>query len=256
MEPEEVPFQLLEEITDGFSEDRKLGEGAFGVVYKGLTKNGDHVAVKILRDTIADLGHKQFQNEFYNLTKLQHENIVRLYGYCYQIEQKSMEFNGIQVLVEETHRALCLEYMHNGSLQKHLSDEFSGLDWNTRYKIIKGTCEGLKHMHDELEKPLHHLDLKPANILLDKNMVPKLADFGLSRIFGDKELTRTTKSPSGTLGYQPPEYIDRGEISKKFDIFSLGVLMIQIISGPDGYHTCANMPGDKFIDLVRNNLYL
>ncbi|KAJ1267569.1 hypothetical protein BS78_07G066000 [Paspalum vaginatum] len=253
MEPEEVPFQLLEEITDGFSEERKLGEGAFGVVYKGLTKNGNHVAVKKLRDNVADLGHKQFQNEFYNLAKLQHENIVRLYGYCYQIEQKPMEFYGIQVLVEETHRALCLEYMDNGSLQKHLSDEFSGLDWNTRYKIMKGTCEGLKHMHEELEEPLHHLDLKPANVLLDKNMVPKLADFGLSRILDDKELTRTTKSPLGTIGYQPPEYIERGEVSKKFDIFSLGVLMIQIISGPDGYNKCADIPSDEFINLVKTN---
>ncbi|WVZ79580.1 hypothetical protein U9M48_027145 [Paspalum notatum var. saurae] len=254
MELEDVTFQLLEEITDGFSDDRKLGEGAFGVVYRGLTKNGEDVAVKKLRDNVNDLDHnKQFQNEFDNLTKLKHQNIVQLFGYCYQIEQKSIQYNGRKVLVEETHRALCLEYLHKGSLQKHLSDESSGLDWHTRYKIMKGTCEGLKHMHKELEEPLYHLDLKPANILLDNNMVPKLADFGLSRIIGNKKLTRTTKSPLGTPGYQPPEYIDRGEISEKFDIFSLGVTMIQIVSGLEGSYKCQDMPNEDFIDQVKTN---
>ncbi|CAN6373041.1 unnamed protein product, partial [Urochloa humidicola] len=122
---------------------------------------------------------------------------------------------------------------------------------HTRYKILKGICEGLKHIH-ELEEPLLHLDLKPANILLDENMVPKLADFGLSKIFSD-ERTRTTKSPIGTLRYQPPEYIEGGEISKMFDIFSLGVVMIHIVSGPKGYDKCACMCSVDFIDLVKTN---
>ncbi|XP_012700956.1 putative disease resistance protein At1g58400 isoform X2 [Setaria italica] len=252
MELEDVTFQVLKDVTNGFSEKQKLGEGAYGVVYRGLTKNGEEVAVKKLRDVNPDLDDKQFQNEFYNLMKLKHNNIVQILGYCYEIEQISIEHNGRIVLAEKTYRALCFEYLHNGSLQKHISDEHCGLDWHTRYKIIKGICEGLKYIHEELEKPLYHLDLKPDNILLDKDMVPKIADFGLSKIFG-KELTRTSQSPLGTCGYQPPEYIERGEISKKFDIFSLGVLMIKIVSGPEGYSKSQNMSYDEFIDQVQNN---
>ncbi|OEL20857.1 putative disease resistance protein RGA4 [Dichanthelium oligosanthes] len=248
MEPEDVTFQVLKDVTNGFSEERKLGEGAYGVVYRGVTKNGEDVAVKKLRDVNPDHDDKQFQNEFYNLMKLKHNNIVQILGYCYETEQIQIEHNGRIVLAEKTYRALCFEYLHNGSLQKHLSNEHCGLDWHTRYKIIKGICDGLKYIHEELENPLYHLDLKPDNILLDEDMMPKIADFGLSRIFG-KELTRTSQSPLGTCGYQPPEYIERGEISKKFDIFSLGVVMIRIVSGPEGFSKCQNMPYDEFIDL-------
>jgi len=231
MELEDIPFQILQEITNNFSEEWKLGEGSFGDVYRAVTKNGEDVAVKKLKDN--DLDREQFRNESYNLTMLKHKNIVQVIGYCYETEQKYTEYNGIKVLAEETHRALCLEYLHNGSLKKHLSDEFGGLEWHARYKIIKGICEGLKYIHEDLEEPLLHLDLKPDNILLDKDMAPKIADFGLSRIFG-KEQIRTTKNPYGTRGYQPPEYIEKGEISKMFDIFSLGVIMIAIVSGPEG----------------------
>ncbi|CAO2146578.1 unnamed protein product, partial [Urochloa humidicola] len=122
----------------------------------GLTKNGEVVAVKKLRDGVINLDHKQFENEFNNLTKLDHQNIVRLFGYCYEIEQIPMEYNGRTILIEKTYRALCLEYLHKGSLQKYLSGESAGLDWHTRYKIMKGICEGLKHIH-ELEEPLLHL---------------------------------------------------------------------------------------------------
>jgi len=121
MELEDVSFQFLQEITDGFSENRILGEGAFGVVYKGLTKNGDDVAVKKLKLRDVNLDFKQFQNEFYNLTKLRHQNVVQILGYCYEIEKKLFIMpHGSKVFVDETHVALCFEYMHNGSLQKHL----------------------------------------------------------------------------------------------------------------------------------------
>ncbi|KAF8697193.1 hypothetical protein HU200_036194 [Digitaria exilis] len=207
---------------------------------QGVAKTGKPVAVKIFRDVISDLNHEQFRNEFCNLTKVQHYNIVQFLGYCCEREQTPIECNGRIVLAENTHRALCFEFMHNGSLQKHLSDESCGLDWDTRYKIIKGTCEGLRHIHEGLEKSLLHLDLKPDNILLDKNMVPKIADFGLSRIFGDQQ-TRSTQGSLGTLK----------EISKKFDIFSLGVIIIMIVSGPESYHKCLDhMPSGKFVDQV------
>ncbi|CAM0148449.1 unnamed protein product [Urochloa decumbens] len=251
MEPEDVTFQFLREITDDFSEEQKLGEGAFGVVYKGVTKTGEDVAVKKLKLCDANLNDKQFQTEFDNLRNLEHQNIVRILGYCYETEKKPFNLpDGSKVYLEETYRALCFEYMYNGSLQSHLSDEFCGLDWHTRFKIIMGTCEGIRYIHKDLEAPIYHLDIKPDNILLDKDMMPKIADFGLSRIFG-KELIRTTENAYGTPGYQPPEYIDKGEISEKFDIFSLGVVMIRILSGPKGYPKCLEMPSDVFIDHVR-----
>ncbi|CAL4984853.1 unnamed protein product [Urochloa decumbens] len=253
MELEDVSFQLLREITDGFSKEQIIGEGAFGVVYKGVTKNGDDVAVKKLKLRDVNLDFKQFQNELYNLAKLKHQNIVQILGYCYETKKKTFIMpKGREVLVEKTYTALCLEYLDNGSLQKHLSDEFCGLDWRIRFQIIKGICKGLKYMHEELENPIYHLDLKPDNILLDKNMVPKIADFGLSRIVGE-EPTRTTKNPYGTPGYQPPEYIDRGEISDKFDIFSLGIIMIRILSGPKGYPKCLDISSEEFIDQVQTN---
>ncbi|CAL5089781.1 unnamed protein product [Urochloa decumbens] len=251
-EPEELTYWLLQEITDGFSEDRKVGEGAFGTVYRGVTKCGEDVAVKILRDGIHDLDYRQFQNEFYNLMKVKHNNIVQVLGYCYEIEPIHTEYHGRIVFAEKIHKALCFEYLHNGNLGNHLSDESCGLDWHTRYKIIKGTCEGLRYIHEGLEESLLHLDIKPENILLDKNMVPKIADFGLSRIFGDK-LTRTTQSPLGSLGYQPPEYIERGEVSKKFDIYSLGVVIIRIVAGQKGYFKYQDMTSDEFIDHVQRN---
>ncbi|CAN6171445.1 unnamed protein product, partial [Urochloa humidicola] len=118
--------------------------------------------------------------------------------------------------------------------------EHHGLDWNTRYAIIMGICKGLKYLHEELMDPIYHLDLKPENILLDENVVPKIADFGLSRFFRE-EKTQITGSTIGTRGYLPPEYIDRGTISNKFDIFSLGVIVIKIITGHQGYSKSAEM---------------
>jgi len=205
MELEEVPFKILQEITNDFSEERKLGEGSFGDVYRAVTKNGEDIAVKKLKEILfrndpdqLRNDQEQFRNEFYSLRMLKHKNIVQVLGYCYETKQMPMELNGIKVLAEETHRALCLEYLHSGSLKKHLSDESCGLEWHARYRIIKGICEGLKYIHEDLEKPLLHLDLKPDNVLLDKDMVPKIADFGLSRIFA-QEPTRTTRNPYGTL---------------------------------------------------------
>lgn len=191
--PRDMPFHLLEEITDGFSEERKLGSGAYGKVYMGVHKDGEKIAVKILHDMPEfDDNEKQFEKEFNNLTRLQHQNIVRLVGFCYEIQKQCVEYNKRTVLAEKIHRALCFEYMPNGSLDKYLSDEYTGYGWQTRYAIIKGICKGLKHLHEESESPIYHLDLKPENVLLDENMVPKIADFGLSRLFGE-ERTRITK---------------------------------------------------------------
>uniref|UniRef100_A0ACD5VTT5 Uncharacterized protein n=1 Tax=Avena sativa TaxID=4498 RepID=A0ACD5VTT5_AVESA len=249
--PRRLPLHLLEEITDDFSEDRELGSGAYGKVYLGVHKDGQKIAVKILYDSP---GHDDtlFDKEFHNLASLQHQHIVRLVGYCHETQRECVQYNGRMVLADVTKRALCLEFMQNGSLDRYLSDESEGHGWHTRYKIIKGICSGLKYLHEELNPPIYHLDLKPANILLDENMIPKIADFGLSRLFGE-EKTQITNSPVGTLGYLPPEYINQNIISNKLDIFSLGVVTIKIIAGRTGYSRSAEMSSEQFIDIVHGN---
>ena len=121
-----------------------------------------------------------------------------------------------------------------------------------RYTIIKGICNGLKYLHEELKPPIFHLDLKPSNILLDKNMIPKIADFGLSRFFNE-EKSHITNSPIGTFGYLPPEFINQNIISNKLDIFSLGVVIIKIVAGPTGYSRSAEMTSEQFAEIVHGN---
>ncbi|CAM0878879.1 unnamed protein product [Alopecurus aequalis] len=248
MFPKRIPLLVLDLITNGFSKDRELGIGAFGKVYKGVYDNGETIAVKLLYSK-PGLDDEKFEKEFRNLTSLRHKNIVRLVGFCHETQREFVLHNGKMIFADAIHMALCFEYMHNGSLDKYLFDEYSGHNWPTRYAIIKGICEGLKYLHEESKPPIYHLDLKPANILLDDNMMPKIADFGLSRFFG-LEKTRITESSIGTLGYLPPEYIESNIISNKLDIFSLGVIIIKIISGPTGYTQCDEMPPNQFIELV------
>ncbi|KAK3130672.1 hypothetical protein QOZ80_6BG0496450 [Eleusine coracana subsp. coracana] len=228
-EPHSMPLEFLRRITKNFSYEQLLGEGGFGKVYKGVLQNGKIIAVKKLDQLKPGVQERQFENEH----------------------------NGKYVFAEMQQRLVCLEYLPNGSLDGHLSDEYSGLDWCTRYKIIRGTCSGLHYLHEECERQFNasivHLDLKPANILLDNNMVPKIADFGLSRLFDvGKSRTRAT-SPAGSLGYMAPEYIYQHTITKKADIYSLGVIIVEIVTGcrfgPSGTETfCEN-----FVEPVLKN---
>jgi len=131
------------------------------------------------------------------------------------------------------------------------TDEPCRLDWDTCYKIIKGVCEGLNHLHNGYTDSIFHLDLKPANILLDNNMIPKIGDFGLSRLFSTVG-TCTTATPLGTVGFTPPEYVDKQEISPKYDVFSLGVVIIHIMAGRRHYYDHVGNPS-KIIELVCEN---
>ncbi|CAM0948143.1 unnamed protein product [Alopecurus aequalis] len=249
--PRILAYHLLEEMTNGFSEDRELGRGSYGKVYLGMHEDGEKIAVKMLRPMLG-LGDEQFEKEYHNLERLQHQNIVRLVGYCNETMRQYVPFEGKRVLSEVTHRALCFEYMQNGSLDNFLSDESSVHDWHTRYAIITEICKGLQYLHEELKPPIFHLDLKPANVLLDENRVAKIADFGLSGLMG-AEQTCITTGPIGTIGYLPPEYINRQVISNKFDIFSLGVIILKIMAGPAGYWRSAEISSEEFIDLVHEN---
>nr|XP_051205710.1 uncharacterized protein LOC127319769 isoform X2 [Lolium perenne] len=246
--PKPMPLHLLEELTNYFSPDRKLGGGTYGDVYLGEHKNGEKIAVKVLKEGL-DLDDEEFQKEYQNLANLHHKNVVRLVGYCDETKGDFVPYKDGMVFAYKIKRMLCFDYMHNGSLDSFIYDEFNDRNWCTRYAIIKGICEGLEYLHEKLKPPMYHLDLKPANILLDENMSAKIADFGVSRLFLE-EKTRKTETVLGTRGYIPPEYINEGLISTKFDIFSLGVVIIKIMTGREGYFRIAEMPSQQFIRLV------
>ena len=169
------------------------------------------MAVKILRSRYYPLVDARcFRTEVESFHRVQHENIVQLVGYCEETGKIVVKHNGRNIVVERSNRALCFEYVQNGSLERYISgtalqhfyllifykpeslgiqytcfafaDECSGLDWRTRYKIIKGICVGLRHLHEGLPSPIFHLDLKPQHILLDENMTPKIEHLGISTL--------------------------------------------------------------------------
>lgn len=230
---DKIESGTLEEITKNFSNDLLIGKGGYGKVYKAFY-NGKHIAVKLLHP-VPDDGGNEFKNEYNNLSRVLHPNVVRLVGYCYQSQKEYVEENGKAFFSEYQRRVLCFEYMEGGGLDKHLYEESRGHDWPTRYKIIRGICEGLHYLHTGQKPPIFHLDLKPANILLDNSLTPKIADFGLSRLFSQTH-THQTMATKGTLEYMPPEFKRQQYISEKFDVYSLGIIVKQIIAGPEGRH--------------------
>ncbi|XBH65367.1 hypothetical protein VPH35_118980 [Triticum aestivum] len=234
--PVSLPLEFLKGITSNFSTERELGSGGYGVVYKGILPSGKFIAVKKLHNSLHNLGDENFLKEASSLMKVNHRNVVQFLGYCAESRFEAMDpqGSGKLTLAEIPKRLLCFEHICNKSLSEYISDESLGLEWNMRYDIIRGICGGLRYLHEECH--IVHLDMKPDNILMDANMTPKIADFGLSRIFGDKQSQTITQNRLGTPGYMAPEYILRGAVSIKADIYSLGVIIIQILSG------CTNYP--------------
>ncbi|KAF2583911.1 hypothetical protein F2Q70_00034931 [Brassica cretica] len=209
-------FKAIEAATDKFSESNKLGQGGFGQVYKGTFPSGIQVAVKRLSKTSGQ-GEKEFENEVVVVAKLQHRNLVRLLGFCLEGEEK----------------ILIYEFVPNKSLDYFLFDSTMQrqLDWKRRYKIIGGIARGILYLHQDSRLTIIHRDLKAGNILLDADMNPKVADFGMARIFGIDQTEANTRRVVGTYGYMSPEYAMYGQFSMKSDVYSFGVLVLEIISG-------------------------
>ncbi|KAL7613914.1 hypothetical protein Lser_V15G08612 [Lactuca serriola] len=211
-----VSLSIITKATNNFSIDNKLGEGGFGPVYKGVLETGQEIAVKQLSRT-SEQGYDEFYNEVVCVAKLQHRNLVKLVGYC----------------MDGDERILIYEYMSNKSLDLLLFDETKScmLDWPQRFCIINGIARGMLYLHQDSRLRIIHRDLKAANILLDHDMNPKISDFGLAREFEGNQITAKTKKVVGTYGYISPEYALHGRFSVKSDVFSFGVLVLEIVSG-------------------------
>ncbi|XP_076939751.1 G-type lectin S-receptor-like serine/threonine-protein kinase At4g27290 [Bidens hawaiensis] len=215
----ELPLFRLSEIvkaTHNFSYNNKLGEGGYGPVYKGVLQDGKEIAVKRLSKTSSQ-GLDEFKNEVICISKLQHRNLVRLLGCCIQGDEQMLIY----------------EYMPNKSLDYFIFDESRRklLDWPERFNIINGIARGLQYLHEDSRLRIIHRDLKASNILLDFDMNPKISDFGMARSFIGDETQANTMKVVGTYGYMSPEYAVDGVFSIKSDVFSFGVLVLEIVSG-------------------------
>ncbi|XP_074307591.1 cysteine-rich receptor-like protein kinase 10 [Silene latifolia] len=209
-------LETIQTATSNFSIANKLGEGGFGAVYRGRLLDGREVAVKRLSEDSGQ-GIREFSNEVELLAKLQHRNLVRLLGFC----------------LEGNEKLLIYEFMPNMSLDKFLFDPNSRkyLDWDTRFKIIMGIARGLLYLHEDSRLTIIHRDLKSSNVLLDQEMNPKIADFGMARLVKLDQPQASTTRIVGTYGYMAPEYAMSGIISIKVDVYSFGILLLEIISG-------------------------
>ncbi|KAH7660840.1 S-receptor-like serine/threonine-protein kinase protein [Dioscorea alata] len=212
----QLQWSTLMVATHNFATTNILGKGGFGLVYKGKLPEGHEIAIKRLSRNSTQ-GIDEFENEVTFIAKLQHRNLVRLLGYCIKGDEKILVY----------------EYMPNGSLDAFLFGKEKGdcLDWQTRFHIIEGIARGLLYLHQDSRLRIIHRDLKASNILLDIEMNPKISDFGLARNFGDCETMIKTRKVVGTYGYMAPEYTLDGVFSMKSDVFSFGVLILEIISG-------------------------
>ncbi|KAD7477483.1 hypothetical protein E3N88_00619 [Mikania micrantha] len=209
-------FTLVKVATNDFSDENKLGKGGFGSVYKGKLEGGQEIAVKRLaRDS--GQGDVEFKNEVLLVAKLQHRNLVRLLGFS----------------IEGSERLLIYEFLPNASLDQFIFDPTKGalLDWEKRYNIMRGVAKGLLYLHEDSRLRIIHRDLKASNILLDSEMNAKIADFGMARMFKPEETQGDTSRIVGTYGYMAPEYAMHGQFSVKSDVFSYGVLVLEMITG-------------------------
>ncbi|CAN1152225.1 Probable receptor-like protein kinase At5g18500 [Linum perenne] len=208
----------LELATNRFSKDNVLGEGGYGVVYRGNLVNGSPVAVKKILNNLGQ-AEKEFRVEVEAIGHVRHKNLVRLLGYC----------------IEGTHRMLVYEYVNNGNLEQWLHGAMRHhgyLTWEARIKVLLGTAKALAYLHDAIEPKVVHRDIKSSNILIDDDFNAKVSDFGLAKLLGAGKSHVTTRV-MGTFGYVAPEYANSGLLNEKSDVYSFGVVLLEAITGRD-----------------------
>ncbi|KAM6552388.1 hypothetical protein CsatB_002196 [Cannabis sativa] len=231
-------FKQIKAATDNFDPANKIGEGGFGSVYKGVLLDGTIIAVKQLSSK-SKQGNREFINEIGMISALQHPNLVKLHGCCIE---------GKQLL-------LVYEYMENNSLANILfgtEKSEAKLDWNTRQRICIGIARGLAFLHEESAIKIVHRDIKATNILLDKDLNPKISDFGLAKL-NEEENTHISTRVAGTIGYMAPEYALWGYLTDKADVYSFGVMALEIVAGKNNMRF---RPNENFVCLLDWAIFL
>ncbi|KAJ9690782.1 hypothetical protein PVL29_013107 [Vitis rotundifolia] len=225
-------LRQIKAATNSFDVANKIGEGGFGSVYKGTLLDGTIIAVKQL-STKSKQGNREFVNEIGMISALQHPNLVRLYGCC----------------VEGNQLILVYEYMENNSLARALFGQVEhrlNLDWSTRQRICVGIARGLAFLHEGSTLKIVHRDIKANNILLDKNLNPKISDFGLAKL-DEEDNTHISTKVAGTIGYMAPEYALWGYLTYKADVYSFGVVALELVAGKNNMKY---RPNDDYVCLL------
>jgi len=226
-------YEQLMAATNGFSDANLLGQGGFGFVHKGVLPNGTEVAVKQLRDGSGQ-GEREFQAEVEIISRVHHKHLVSLVGYC----------------ISGVNRLLVYEFVPNNTLEFHLHGRGRPtLDWPTRLKIALGSAKGLAYLHEDCHPKIIHRDIKASNILLDLRFEAKVADFGLAKFTSDTN-THVSTRVMGTFGYLAPEYAASGKLTEKSDVFSFGVMLLELITGRRPVSSRQAPMDDNLVDWV------
>ncbi|KAI7746375.1 hypothetical protein M8C21_016028, partial [Ambrosia artemisiifolia] len=225
-------LRQIKSATHNFDSTNKIGEGGFGPVYKGILSDGSQIAVKQL-SARSKQGNREFVTEIGMISALQHPNLVKLYGCC--IEGKEL--------------LLIYEYLENNCLARALfgsDDQKLKLDWSRRKKICMQIARGLAYLHEESRLKIVHRDIKATNVLLDKDLNAKISDFGLAKL-DEGENTHISTRIAGTIGYMAPEYAMRGYLTDKADVYSFGIVALEIVSGKSNTNY---RPKEEFVYLL------
>ncbi|KAJ7967334.1 Receptor-like kinase [Quillaja saponaria] len=229
-----ITFDELAAATGGFSQANMIGQGGFGYVHKGVLSNGKEIAVKSLKATSGQ-GDREFQAEVDIISRVHHRHLVSLVGYC----------------IEGSKKLLVYEFVPNKTLEFHLHGKGRPvMDWGTRIKIAVGSAKGLAYLHEDCHPRIIHRDIKAANILIDDNFEAMVADFGLAKLNEDNH-THVSTRIMGTFGYLAPEYASSGKLTEKSDVFSYGVMLLELITGRPPVDTIGAYEEDSLVDWAR-----
>ncbi|KAF5742971.1 proline-rich receptor-like protein kinase PERK1 isoform X2 [Tripterygium wilfordii] len=227
-------YEELARATDGFSDANLLGQGGFGYVHRGVLPNGKEVAVKQLKAGSGQ-GEREFQAEVEIISRVHHKHLVSLVGYC----------------ITGSQRLLVYEFVPNNTLEFHLHGKGRPtMDWPTRLRIALGSAKGLAYLHEDCHPKIIHRDIKAANILLDFKFEAMVADFGLAKLSSDAN-THVSTRVMGTFGYLAPEYASSGKLTDKSDVFSFGVMLLELITGRRPVDSSQSFMEDSLVDWAR-----
>ncbi|KAG6718648.1 hypothetical protein I3842_04G162200 [Carya illinoinensis] len=227
-------YDELAMATDGFADANLLGQGGFGYVHRGVLPNGKEVAIKQLKAGSGQ-GEREFQAEVEIISRVHHKHLVSLVGYC----------------ITGSQRLLVYEFVPNNTLEFHLHGKGRPtMDWSTRHKIALGSAKGLAYLHEDCHPKIIHRDIKAANILIDFKFEAKVADFGLAKVSSDTN-THVSTRVMGTFGYMAPEYASSGKLTDKSDVFSYGIMLLELITGRRPVDTTHSYMEDSLVDWAR-----